>query len=306
MTSTGGRDLTALFAEAAATHGLSGLDFSAPDDKHATVDGVGFHYVDWRGGGPPVLFLHGGYQTCRTWDMVCAQARGRYRCYAMDERNHGDSETHHSNDMSPAAQSADIRGVVEAIGLDRYVLVGMSMGGLNGIAYAARYPEGLAAMVLVDVGPTVRKAGGQAITDFSKPRPFPSFEAAVEEAVRFNPLRPKAHLEYSLVHSLRREADGSWAWKHRFPEDRIMAREVEQGDTVDRPELWEDVARIACPTLVMRGGESRVFFDEDAEKLEKALAKGSRVTIPGAGHTVQGDRPKEFVAALDAFLADAL
>ena len=67
----------------------------------------------------------------------------------MDERNHGNSETHHSNDMSPAAQSADIRGVVEAIGLDRYVLVGMSMGGLNGIAYAARYPEGLAAMVLV-------------------------------------------------------------------------------------------------------------------------------------------------------------
>ena len=85
-----------------------------------------------------------------------------------------------------------------------------------------------------------------------------------------------------------------------------MPREVEQGDTVDRPELWDDVAHIACPTLVMRGGESRVFFEEDAEKLEKALAKGSRITIPGAGHTVQGDKPKEFVAALDAFLADAL
>ena len=63
MTSTGGRDLTALFVEAAATHGLSGLDFSAPESKWATVDGVRFHYVDWRGGGTPVLFLHGGYQT---------------------------------------------------------------------------------------------------------------------------------------------------------------------------------------------------------------------------------------------------
>ena len=56
----------------------------------------------------------------------------------------------------------------------------------------------------------------------------------------------------------------------------------------------------------MRGGESPVFFEEDADRLVKALPKGSRITIPGAGHTVQGDRPKEFVAALDAFLAGAL
>ena len=141
----------------------------------------------------------------------------------------------------------------------------------------------------MNVGPTVRKAGGQQITDFSKPRPFPSFEAAVEEAVRFNPLRPRAHLEYSLVHSLRREQDGSWVWKHRFPEDRIMPREVEQDGAVDRPEMWGDVAQIACPTLVMRGGESRVFFEEDADKLVKALAKGSRNHHPRRGpHGARG------------------
>ena len=123
------------------------------------------------------------------------------------------------------------------------------MGGLNGIAYAARYPEGLAAMVLVDVGPTVRKAGGQQITDFSKPRPFPSFKAAVEEAVRFNPLRPRAHLEYSLVHSLRRETDGSCGLESTdSPKTGSMPREVEQDGAVDRPEMWDDVARIACPT----------------------------------------------------------
>lgn len=295
-------NLTDLFRDAAATHELTGFDFSQPTGNFVTVGGVQFHYVDWGGHGPPILFLHGGFQTCRTWDMVCAQIRDRYRCYAMDERDHGDSETHHSNDMSPKAQSEDIRGVVEAIGLKEFILVGMSMGGLNGIAYASRFPKGLKAMVVVDVGPTVRKTGGQEIGEFSKPRPFPSFEAALEEAVRFNPLRPKAHLEYSLAHSLREEGDGTWVWKHRFPEDRVMPREVEEGDTVDRPEMWEDVAQITCPTLVIRGGKSRVFFDEDAQKLVGALSKGSLVTVHGAGHTVQGDKPKQFVHELDTFL----
>ena len=301
MTST-----AALFAEAVACHGLIGLDLSEPSSHFVEVAGVRFHYVDWGGSDTPILFLHGGYQTCRTWDMVCAQVRDQFHCLALDQRNHGDSATHPSNDMSPNAQCEDIRGVVEAIGLTEYVLVGMSMGGLNAITYASRYPQGLRALVIVDVGPTVSGGGGVLIRDFSEPRPFPSFEAVVEEAVRFNPLRPRAHLEYSLVHSLRQEPDGNWVWKHRFPRDRIMPREVRQGDTVDRPDLWADVARIECPTLVVHGGESKVFRLQDADKLAAALANGSAVTIAGASHTVQGDKPKEFATALAGFLHRAL
>ena len=121
--------MTALFAEAAATHGLSDLDFSAPESKYAAVDGVRFHYVDWHGEGTPVSSSTAAIRPAGRGTWCAPKCGDRYRCYALDERNHGDSETHHSNDMGPAAQATDIRGVVEAIGLDRYVLVGMSMAG---------------------------------------------------------------------------------------------------------------------------------------------------------------------------------
>jgi pimeloyl-ACP methyl ester carboxylesterase len=60
----------------------------------------------------------------------------------------------------------------------------------------------------------------------------------------------------------------------------------------------------AClPTLVMRGSESDVFHPEDAESLTARLPHGRQVTIPRAGHTVQGDNPKDLVAELRRFLA---
>jgi len=66
--------------------------------------------------------------------------------------------------------------------------------------------------------------------------------------------------------------------------------------------LAEGLAKIACPTLVVRGAESDVFHEEDAERLSARLPDGRYVTIPNAGHTVQGDNPKDLAAALRDFL----
>ena len=68
--------------------------------------------------------------------------------------------------------------------------------------------------------------------------------------------------------------------------------------------LWEAVPSIECPTLVVRGALSDVFWDEDAEKLARALPNGRRVLIEGAGHTVQGDNPKVLVKALGHFFGE--
>ena len=70
----------------------------------------------------------------------------------------------------------------------------------------------------------------------------------------------------------------------------------------ERRSLADRLAEVGCPTLVVRGGESDVFLDEDAERLAAGLRDGRWVKIPEAGHTVQGDNPRDLVAALRAFL----
>ena len=66
--------------------------------------------------------------------------------------------------------------------------------------------------------------------------------------------------------------------------------------------LWSAVDSVECPTLVVRGAQSDVFHDEDAERVAGRLRHGRWVRIEGAGHTVQGDNPAGLLAALRAFL----
>ena len=66
---------------------------------------------------------------------------------------------------------------------------------------------------------------------------------------------------------------------------------------------WRTVsAEVTCPALVVRGGDSDVFHEEDGIRLAERLPHGRFVTVPRAGHTVQGDNPKDLVAELRRFL----
>src|SRR5262249_51042649 len=215
---------------------------------------------------------------------------------------HGDSDWAPDADYSIAAQCEDVKGFAEAIGLDHFVLVGMSMGAINGLAYAIRYPETLSALVLIDAGPNVRRPGSTRIRDFVQGGAKPeTLEAIIERALSFNPRRDPLILRRSLMHNLRRQDDGNWVWKYDRRRFQAMGGE-RHGE--ERRGLADGLALVTCPTLDVRGAGTDVFPDEDAERLAAGLPDGRWVKIPKAGHTVQGDNPKDLVAALRMFLAD--
>jgi len=272
-----------------------------PDERHAVVDGLRFRYLDWGTEGKrPILFLHGGALTAHTWDLCCLALRGDFHCLALDQRGHGDSDWAPDANYSIAAQRQDIKGFAEAVGLDHFVLIGMSMGAINGLAYAIAYPETLSALVLIDAGPNVRRPGSRRIRDFVNGGAEPeSLEAIIERALEFNPRRDPLILRRSLMHNLRQQEDGNWVWK--YDRRRFQAMGGDQHAN-ERRSLADGLATVTCPTLVVRGGESDVFHDEDAERLAAALPDGRWVKIPNAGHTVQGDNPKDLVAAMREFL----
>ena len=191
--------------------------------------------------------------------------------------------------------------MIEALGLRNFVLIGMSMGGFNTMAYASRYPDHLKAVVIVDVSPTVRVEGARQIADFTRKQEFASFDEAVAYAAASNPQRPVAHLRYSLFHALKQRPDGRWECKHQRPRDPEQSPSDRDVMVKRRESLWDEVPKIRCPGLVVRGSMSNILSSEDAERLTRALPQGSLVTIEGASHTVQGDKPKELASALRQF-----
>jgi esterase len=182
----------------------------------------------------------------------------------------------------------------------------MSMGGLNTMTYASTRPPGLEAVTIVDVTPTIHAEGARPIGEFSRSQEFESVDDALEKAIAFNPMRPRAHLHYSLIHALRQRHDGKWVWKHERPEP---AQPTPPRPTADRDgylptyqALWNEVANINCPALVVHGGDSKIIHREDAERLANVIPNGEVLTIADAGHTVQGDQPVRFVEAVVDFL----
>ncbi len=287
---------------------LSGLDACEvvlPDTRHLVVDGTRLHYLDWGSRGrSPILFLHGGALTARTWDVVCLALRGDYHCVALDQRGHGDSEWSPILDYAPDAHGRDIDGLREALGFDRVVLVGQSMGGLNAFVYATQHPDRVAALVLIDVGPEIRIAGAQRIGEFvAGTAEIDSIDAFVERALTFNPLRDRRLLAWSARQNLRRLPSGKWVRKN----DNRYFGQVGIEEVTQRIEsYWRDVAAVTCPTLVVRGALSDVFLDDAAERFARALPRGRWGRVENAGHTVQGDNPAGLIAALRPFLAELL
>jgi esterase len=305
-------DYRDLMRAAAAAAGVQ-APIVLPDDRWVELNGLRLHYLDWGNAQlPPVLLLHGGALTAHTWDMAALLLRDRYHLLALDQRGHGDT------DWTPASQLAtsndalmleDTRLFIEHLDYDRLSLVGMSMGGLNAIRYAARYPSRLEALAIVDVAPETMRAGQLEMEAFRREtETLARFDDFLDRAQRFMPHRPAAHLRYSLTHSLKQTPEG-WTWKqdHR-PRPIAAATPAEQAAARARQAdaLWDDVRAITVPTLLLRGEQSKILSADVAERTVAALPDARLVAIPRATHNVHSDNPVDFAAALDTFLRETL
>jgi pimeloyl-ACP methyl ester carboxylesterase len=281
--------------------GLRVPEIILPESHHIVVHRIRLHYLDWGNQRlRPVVFLHGGGLNAHTWDVICLMLRSHYHCLALDQRGHGDSEWEPTADYSFESQIRDIEGFVERLGLERPLLVGHSMGGFAAMGYAMRHAGRMAGLVLVDVGPELSMDGARRIRDFvSQDRVLESVDEFVQRAMAFNPMRNPALLRRSLLHNLRQLPNGKWTWKHdpnRHSPDFAVERDQRA------KQILEEVHRISCPTLVLRGERSDVFTDENAKKFAEVLPKGRWQRVPSAGHTIQGDNPRGLLDAIEPFV----
>src|SRR5262249_33997755 len=148
------------------------------------------------------------------------------------------------------------------LGLDKFVLVGHSMGGLNAFNYAVHHSHRLSGLVLVDAGPSMLTKGAGRIVDFvSETAESNSLDEIMEKAMAFNPRRDPRLLRHSLLHNFRRTSEGKWVRKtdlRVWNGNRNRAHERER--LVERFE--QALPRVSCPTLIVQGGLSDLFTAE--------------------------------------------
>jgi esterase len=277
-------------------------EFVVPERKYEEVDGLQLRVLDWGlAGRPPIVFAHGGGLTAHTWDVVCLSLRERYHCLAYDQRGHGDSAWSSDANYALDDYGADVGRLLDGLGLKRVVLVGMSLGGLASLWYAGRHSERLAALVLIDCGPTMERRGADRVMDFTRERPGRSLDEHIERALEFNPARSRDLLAFSMMRNLREHPQGGLTPKYD-----PISHGPEHGDKMLSwaGQLWDVVPDVQCPALVIRGGNSDVFTEDLARDLAERLPQaGPPVTVENAGHTVQGDNPAGLVRELNGFLA---
>jgi len=250
----------------------------------------------WGDTPPELVLVHGGAQNAHTWDTV-ALALDR-PLLAVDLPGHGHSDPRYDGPFGPVQNAGDVAIALRKLAPDARLVVGMSLGGLTSIAMAARAPELVAKLMLVDVTPGVDREKAAPIAAFiSGPESFESFDEILDRTIEFNPTRSVSSLRRGVLHNAVRRDDGRWVWRYQRP------RLAETAEMPDFGVLWDDVSKLDVPLVLARGADSAVVGDEDVAELLRRQP-GARVeVVTGAGHSIQGDQPIE-LARLIADFAD--
>ncbi len=266
-----------------------------PRDGTVEANGLRLHYLEWgTPGSPDMLLLHGLTSHAHSWDHLARALQDRYHIIALDQRGHGDSDRPADGSYRTADYVADARAVVDALGLKPFVLIGLSMGAHNAIAFTAAHPSMVTHLVPIDIPPALPPLAERRARAAASPPPrvFDSEEAAFQHARALNPRPPEDVHRQRVHHSLKRLPDGRVELKYD-------PAAPANWDTAD---LWGPLPAMTCPVLVIRGAESDVLDAATAEREAAAFPNGRLVVVEGSGHPVPLDRPAEFERAVREFL----
>lgn len=257
-------------------------------------------YLKWGADQPRLVFLHGGGQNARTWDLV-AMTVGQ-PAVAIDLPGHGHSGWRADHDYSPGRNADTVRPVIERVASSAVVLVGMSLGGLTAIRLASAFPALFRGLVLVDVTPGVgQRVGSMAAAQrdttalMQAPPIYDTLDDMAAAAIALAPRRPAAALRRGVRHNSRPLPDGRWTW--RYDVEHNIGSRIEEAFAG----LWRDVDGIDMPLMLVRGSESAFVGEPDLAELRRRQPHARIEDVSGAGHAVQSDRPARLAALIKDF-----
>ncbi len=243
-------------------------------------DGLTLSYLDAGGTGQPLIALHAHWMEATTFTSLAETLAPGWRVIALDQRGHGDSD--HAKSYTRDDYLGDLAALFEHLEIDKAVLLGNSLGGVNAYQFAARHPERMKALVIEDVGAIV-----DTDTSFILPwaGTFPSREALAG--------RIGERLVPYLQKSFRQTPDG---WRLAFEPMELVESQLQlNGDH------WKDWLASSCPALLIRGRQSRLTAQPHIDEMA-ARRPNTRMVVLDGGHVVHQDNPGEYAAAVRELL----
>jgi 3-oxoadipate enol-lactonase len=260
-----------------------------------SIRGVQLYYEDTGGPGEPIVFSHGLLWNSNLYSRQIEALRGRYRCIAYDHRGQGRS-------TAPPGKGIDLRTVyedavafIQALGLAPCHFVGLSQGGMVGLRVAARHPELLRSLTLLDTS-----ACSESLWNLSR-------YWVLTATTHWLGLRPvvdnvmSVYFGRTFLKDPARAAEREELRRQLLQNPRDAWRAM-QG-VITRRSITEELPRIVTPTLILVGEEDVATKPEMAELLH-ARIRGSRlVQLPHVGHMSNLEEPELVNRAIRRFLS---
>lgn len=251
---------------------------------------------------PAVVLLHGLLGRASHWAATARGLAPAYRTIALDQRGHGRS-ARPPGPYTPDAYAADAIAAIEQLELGSAVVVGHSMGALTAWQCAVQRPDLTAGVVLCDMrAAALGEAGQRELADWlaAWPVPFANLADArhwfAAEDPWADPTHPATRAEF-LAETLCERDDG---WYPMHDAQHLLASR----DAWIRDAHWDELARVTCPALVVRGVNGELGRAE-AQEMVRVLPRGHYAEIADAGHLVPWDQPEAFCSVVRGFAETA-
>lgn len=250
--------------------------------KQYTLNGTQLAIEDVGTGPTALIFLHYYAGSSRAWTEVIAHLKQSYRCVAPDLRGFGASADAASGYTLDDGAN-DIAALVETLALDRYILVGHSMGGKIALTLAARQPAGLRGLVLLAPSPPTPEP----MTDEDRQRLLDGYgqreqAESTAKGITAQPLSPEM-LEQVIADNLR-SSHAAWsAW-------------LERGS---REDIAEHIPQVQVPVVVVVGEEDdTISLEVQRREVLTRLPQAHLHTVVQAAHLLPLEAPLAVVAAI--------
>ena len=287
---------------------------TAPD-RHDTFSSqrLTLSYCEWgQPDAPPLVLVHGGRDQKRSWDRVAGELSQSYRVIAPDLRGHGQSDWVSDGDYTIMDFVYDLRSLITHLEIEKFTLIGHSLGGNIALRYAGLLPETIEQLVALEgLGPSPRMLAErqampipQRLHEWLEQRQKMSARTSrIMADVATAQARMQAafeHLPEDLIHHLtvtgvKQNQDGTVSWAYdpagmgRSPADLTHDQVVH---------LW---GRITCPTWLVYGADS--WASNPAEDGRATAFQNATVSlIDQAGHWLHHDQYDVFMRQLQDFL----
>jgi len=262
--------------------------------------GLRLHFLSWGSADAvPVILLHGLRAYAQTWEALAAALGDGFCCHALDQRGRGLSDWADSSSYRTESYVSDLEDLVAHLGLERFALVGHSLGGTNALEYARQNPGRLLALVIEDIGPGSSTTGDGAARIRREmndtPLQFVDWNAAREFWLKSRSGLSEQGLASRLAYSMKETTQGV-TWRH----DQQGIAEARL--SIVPTDLWPAVRALDCPTLFVRGGRSDFLPLATLAAVKDVNPRIQTVEIADASHYVHDDQGETFNSVVVGYL----